>query len=234
MDTNIIIEAKSLSAGYGRKLVLVDVNLTIRHSEYWVFLGPNGAGKSTLVQCIMGMINPLSGALNKASELNNRERIGFVPQRCAPNPTLPTTIREFVSLGTIGLCLPKIERINRIVEALDTVELAYPLSTNYWHLSGGERQRALIARALVRKPELLVLDEPTTELDIRVKRAFLSCVKKLNREQGLTIIFVTHDLDIAREFASHAALFYENSVLAGPSSEVLVKNKLDKMLGITG
>ena len=227
-----IIEAKSLSVGYGRKSVLMDVNITIRHREYWVFLGPNGTGKSTLLQCIMGMISPLGGTLNKASGLKSRERIGFVPQRCAPNPTIPTTIREFVSLGTIGLCLPKVERINRIVEALDTVELAYPLSTNYWHLSGGERQRALIARALVRKPELLVLDEPTTELDIRVKRSFLSCVKKLNREQRLTILFVTHDLEIAREFATHIALFCDNSVHAGPSSEVLVKNKLDRIFGM--
>ena len=234
MQTNIIIEAKSLSAGYSRKLVLADVNLTIRRHEFWVFLGPNGAGKSTLVHCILGMISPFGGTLDKASGLKNRERIGFVPQSCAPNPTLPTTIREFVSLGTIGLCLPKVERINRIVEALDTVELAYPLSTSYWSLSGGERQRALIARALVRKPELLVLDEPTTELDVRVKRSFLSCVKKLNQEQGLTIIFVTHDLGIAREFATHAALFCDNSILAGPSSEVLVKNELDKMFGIMG
>ena len=229
MQTTTIIEAKSLSVGYGRKSVLVNVNITIRHREYWVFLGPNGAGKSTLVKCIMGMISPFGGTLDKTSGLENHERIGFVPQRCAPNPTLPTTIREFVSLGTIGLCLSKVEQINRIVEALDTVELTYPLSTNYWHLSGGERQRALIARALVRKPELLVLDEPTTELDIRVKRAFLSCVKKLNQEQRLTIIFVTHDLEIAREFATHIALFCDNSVHAGPSSEVLVKNKLNRM-----
>ena len=232
MQTTNIIEAKSLSAGYGRESVLGDVSITIRRREYWVFLGPNGAGKSTLVQCLMGMIRPLSGTLHKAPGLINRERIGFVPQRCAPNPTLPTTIREFVSLGTIGLCLPKVERINRIVEALDTVELTYSLSTNYWHLSGGERQRALIARALVRKPELLVLDEPTTELDIRVKRSFLSCVKKLNQEKGLTIIFVTHDLEIAREFATHIALFHDNSVHSGPSSEVLVKNKLDRMFGM--
>ena len=227
-----IIEAKSLSVGYGRKSVLADVNMTIRRHEYWVFLGPNGTGKSTLVQCIMGMISPLGGTLHKNSGLVNRERIGFVPQRCALNPTLPTTIREFVSLGTIGLCLPKVERINRIVEALDTVELDYPLLTNYWHLSGGERQRALIARALVRKPDLLVLDEPTTELDIRVKRSFLSCVKRLNQEQRLTIIFVTHDLEIAREFATHIALFCDNSIHAGPSSEVLVKNKLDGIFGM--
>ena len=209
----------------------MDVNITIRHRDYWVFLGPNGAGKSTLVQCIMGMSSPLSGTLLKAPGLIDRTQIGFVPQRCVPNPTLPTTIREFVSLGTVGLCLSKSERINRIVEALDIVELNYPLSMNYWHLSGGERQRTLIARALVRKPELLVLDEPTTELDIQVKRSFLSCVKKLNQEQALTIIFVTHDLEIAKKFATHVALIYDNSVMAGPVKKVLVKNKLERMFG---
>ena len=232
MQTNNLIEAKSLTVGYGRTSVLSDVNIRIRRREYWVFLGPNGAGKSTLVQCIMGMIRPLRGTLNKDDGLINCSQIGFVPQSCALNPTLPTTIQEFVSLGMVGLCLPNGERLNRIVEALDTVELTYPLSTNYWHLSGGERQRALIARALVRKPELLVLDEPTTELDIRVKRSFLNCVNKLNQEQGLTIIFVTHDLEIAREFATHAALFYDKRVFAGPSSEVLVKSNLDQMLGM--
>src|SRR5918996_6507017 len=98
-----ILKANSLALGYGRRVILREVTLAIRPGEFWFLLGPNGEGKTTFVRTVLGLMRPLAGRLWRHPDLTDRTHVGFVPQRCELNPTLPTTLREFVRLGLVGL-----------------------------------------------------------------------------------------------------------------------------------
>lgn len=230
-NEDIILKTESLTLGYGRRTVLEDVNIEVRRGECWFFVGPNGSGKTTLLKAILGMLQPRAGELRLDSAYTSRAQIGFVPQRCDLNPTLPTTVREFVLLGLVGLRLTRRQERERLSWALAKVGLDAMENTDYWSLSGGQRQRALVARTLVRQPSFLILDEATTGLDFATAGAFLHTVSELNRADGLTILFVTHDLAIAARHATHAALFYGGRVHSGPGREVLSAKNLERAYG---
>jgi ABC-type Mn2+/Zn2+ transport system ATPase subunit len=217
-----LIEARNVSAGYGRRIVLHGVSLAVHQGEFWFLLGPNGQGKSTLLRAILGLIGTQKGLLLLAPALRDRSGIGFVPQRCDLNPSLPTTVREFVLSGLVGIRATTAERERRLVWALDRVGLAGLPRQDYWQLSGGQRQRALVARALARQPSLLI----TNGLDLSTEESLLESLANLNTSQGLTILFVTHDLNLACRFASHVALFHGGEVTAGPVASVLTPSAL--------
>jgi len=227
-----LLRAANLSASYGRRSVLRDVSLEVREGEFWFFLGPNGEGKTTLLRCVLGMLKPASGNLWMSPDLKGRELIGFVPQRCDLNPTLPTTVREFVLLGLVGIRCDAGERQSRLGWALERVGLSAKASDDYWSLSGGQRQRASVARALVRRPRLLVLDEPTNGLDLSTEESLLSFLSDLNRTEHITILFVTHDLAIAARYGSHFALFHHGTVIAGSGDQVLRGDTLQRTYGL--
>jgi zinc transport system ATP-binding protein len=232
VDRKVIVEAKNLELGYGRRVVLRDVNLEIREGEFWFFVGPNGEGKSTLLKAILGSLSPRRGALNLDPQFACPERIGFVPQRCDLNPTLPTTVREFVLLGLVNLSVPRAEYADRLEWALQKVQMSGLADKDYWALSGGQRQRALVARALVRRPGFLIVDEPTNGLDLAAESALLRSVAKLHRDDGLTVLFVTHDLTIVARHATHVALFREQHVKSGTGDDVLIPAELEKTYGV--
>ena len=123
-DHEVIVKTTGLRLGYGQRVVLAQVNVEIRAGEFWFFLGPNGEGKTTLLRAILGMIPPQAGQLWVHPELGHRERIGFVPQRCDINPTLPTTVREFVLLGLVGIHTDRNDETSRLEWALDKVGLS--------------------------------------------------------------------------------------------------------------
>lgn len=229
---NVFINAENLSLGYGRKTVLRGIHWTVQTGEFWFLLGPNGHGKSTLLKALLGLLKPLDGTLTMAESLRDHTRVGFVPQRCDLNPTLPSTVREFVSLGLVGLRVCRADREDRVNWALSQVGLPDKRLHSYWSLSGGQRQRALLARALVRRPTLLILDEPTNGLDLTTEDSLLVSLARLNREEGITILFVTHDLPIAARYASHAALFAEGTMRCGSRHEMLVTNLLTRTYGL--
>ncbi len=226
-----LIEARQLSLGYGRSIVLRDVTLTIEQGQFWFLLGPNGEGKTTFVRALLGLLKPLAGELRMPALGDGHACVGFVPQRCDLNPSLPTTVGEFVSLGLVGLRVCRSERQSRLREALERVHLAGLERRSYWALSGGQRQRALIARALIRRPSLLILDEPTTGLDAASEHALIELLQRLNREAELTVVFVTHDLPLAARYGTHAALFHAGSVDSGKVRELLTTGNLARLLG---
>ena len=230
-DHEAIFKTSGLCLGYGQHLVLADVDLEIRPGEFWFFLGPNGEGKTTLLRALLGMIRPKAGQLRVHPELGRRECVGFVPQRCDINPTLPTTVREFVLLGLVGIPTNRADQALRLEWALDKVDLGRLEGKDYWSLSGGQRQRALVARALVRRPSVLILDEPTNGLDLTAEDAVLRLLADLNRRDHQTLLFVTHNLALAARYATHIALFHTGEVVSGPRQEVLNGQTLQRIYG---
>lgn len=231
-EIGVVLKTRGLTLAYGRQTVLEDVTLEVRQGECWFLLGPNGSGKTTFLRAILGVLEPRAGELSLDPTLAPRERVGFVPQRCDLNPTLPSTVREFVLLGLVGLRIHRTDERERLAWALAKVGLAAMASRNYWALSGGQRQRALVARTLVRRPSLLILDEATTGLDVPTTEEFLHTVTELNRADGLTILFVTHDLTLATRHATHVALFAGGRVTAGLGRDVLSPENLHRAYGV--
>ena len=226
-DTAIVLQTTNLSVGYGNFVVLGRINLTIRAGELWFVLGRNGAGKTTLLQTLLGLLKPQTGRLYR----HIPNGVGFVPQRCDINPTLPITVREFVGLGLVGTGLNRATRREYLDRALSMLDLDQHKHQNYWTLSGGQRQRALVARALVRRPALLILDEPTNNLDLTAENDFLQTLTDIHRQENNTCLFVTHNLGIAERYATHIGLVAQGTLIAGPKAEVLNESNLDRVYG---
>jgi zinc transport system ATP-binding protein len=222
-----VLQATALSLAYGDHTVLANASFAVHPGEFWVLLGQNGSGKTTLLRAILGLLPPRSGSLWLHPELASRARTGFVPQRCDLTPTLPTTVREFVLLGLVGLRLHRREEKERLTWALEKMGLAGLASRSYWALSGGQRQRALVARALVRRPTFLVLDEPTNNLDAPAEESLLQLLVALNQEEQQTIMLVTHNLSLTQRYATHVAFVHGGQVRSGPREQVLMTNALE-------
>ena len=215
-----LVRARDLSLGYADRTIVRGVNLEIRRGEFWCLLGSNGSGKTTFLRAVLGILRPLSGELWLHEEIARHARAGFVPQRCELNPALPTTVREFVRLGLVGTDTPRAERRRRLHEALDRVDLGALVAADFWSLSGGQRQRALVARALIRRPAILLLDEPMNHLDGHSEASLLRDLVALHRDAGLTLLFVTHDVALAEQHATHVAFFRDEIVVAGPREQM--------------
>lgn len=230
-ESAILFELGKLVLGYRRRVVLEVASWTVRRGDFWCVLGPNAAGKTTLIRTLLGELEPVSGNILVDRNLAGPSKIGFVPQQCLLNPTLPTTVREFVGLGLVGLGVSAAERDGRIRSALARVGLEGRERENYFRLSGGQRQRALFARALVRRPAILILDEPTQELDTVAESQMLETVGGLNRDEGVTVIFVTHQIDIAARWASRIAFVRGGRLLSGTRDEMLTPAALAETFG---
>jgi ABC-type Mn2+/Zn2+ transport system ATPase subunit len=226
-----LIRAEGLALGYGGAPVVEGATLEVCAGEVWFLLGPNGSGKTTFLRAVLGLVAPQAGVLRLHPDLADRAHQGYVPQRSEWNRALPTTVREFVSLGFVGSRVPRAERGRRIDWALDRSGLAGLPASDIRALSGGQRQRALVARALLRRPRLLLLDEPTEELDVVSEAALLDTLEELVRSESTTLLFVTHELELAAERATHVALFAHGRVVAGTRADVLSPGALERAFG---
>lgn len=226
---DVLLRASGLRLGYGRHVVLDGCSLEVKRGELWCLLGSNGAGKTTFVRTVIGLLPPLGGSLWRNPQAATPAHIGFVPQRCELNRSLPTTIAEFVSLGMVGLATSRLAE--RLDWSLRCVDLGDMQQQSYWSLSGGQRQRALLARALIREPRILILDEPTTGLDPVAEANLLQRLDELRQERRLAILLVTHDLNLARRHATHVALFEGGKVAAGAAAEMLTGERLREVFG---
>lgn len=229
----LVFRAEKVALRYLRGSdVLTNVCLEVHRGEVWCLLGSNGSGKSTFLKAILGVVRPSAGVLELAPELASRRRVGFVPQRCDARRTLPMSVEEFVLLGLTGTGLGERGSRGDVGWALERVGLAGLRRRDYWSLSGGQRQRALIARALSRRPSILILDEPTTGLDLKAERAMLELVASLSRNDGITILFVTHAITLAARFATHIAFFQDGAVTAGSAAQMLSPEALMEVFGV--
>ena len=216
-----VLCAEQVTLAYGRRVVLADVNLAIRRGEFWALLGPNGEGKSTLIKALLGAVRPARGKIFLRADFQRRTRLALVPQECEVNPSVPTTVREFVLGGLVGITLARAQRDARLKSVLELMGIAHLRERSLWTLSGGQRQRTLVARALIRDPLLLIVDEPTAGLDLAAAASLLDAITSLSR-----------DLGIAAKHATHAALFRGGKLTAGPLKEVFTPANLSRTFGV--
>jgi zinc transport system ATP-binding protein len=183
-STSPLIELEGISLAFGRRAALSDVSLAVAPGEIVTIIGPNGAGKTTLLRIVLGLQRPDGGRVTRRRGL----RVGYLPQRLAIDETLPLTVKRFLALAP-GARKPLPAALAE-VGALHTLEL--PVQT----LSGGELQRVLLARALLREPELLVLDEPAQGVDIAGQAELFALVRRIRDQRHCGVLLVSHDLHL--------------------------------------
>ena len=227
-----ILAVEQVTLAYGRNIVLRDVNLRIHQGDFWCLLGPNGEGKSTLLKALLGAVTPKRGKIFLRPDFARRTRIGLVPQESEVNPTVPTTVEELILTGTVGLSLDGRVREARLKRVLEIMGLQMLRQRSFWTLSGGQRQRTLVARALIRDPLLLIVDEPTAGLDLAAATGLLETITDLSRNKGITVLFVTHDLNIAAQRATHIAFFRGGRLTGGPLADVFTPENLQATFGV--
>lgn len=199
-----LLRLRDVSLGYGHRPVLEHVSLEIERGEFVALLGPNGSGKTTLLRGIVGLIPVMAGTLEFGFD-RATSPLGYVPQRESLDPTFPLTVFEVVLMGTYAR-LPPWRRVGRrerrqASEALELVGLGAIAQQRFAALSGGQTQRALIARALAAEPSFLLLDEPTAGVDADATATIMAVLSRLNREEGLTVLLVTHQLRMLQGLA---------------------------------
>ena len=194
---NPIIKCEHTDFGYENHDAVIDLNLEIYPGDYLCVGGENGSGKSTLIKGMLGLLKPTGGSLSVADELK-RGGIGYLPQQTAAQKDFPATVQEVVLSGTLSRRgnRPFYSRAERKLAAhnLERLGIEHLKQKCYRELSGGQQQRVLIARALCATEQLLILDEPITGLDPSAIQDFYHLIKKLNKEDGITIIMVSHDI----------------------------------------
>ena len=230
--TDPIVEVQEATFAYGRNTILESVEMQIHDSEFWCFIGPNGEGKTTLIKALLGALRPKRGLVRLRADFARRTRIGFVPQSCDLNPSVPTTIQSFVTQGTAGLAVDESKLRRRVQKSLEVMGVHRIRERSIWRVSGGQRQRAMVARALVRDPLLMIVDEPTAGLDLAASLGLLKTITDLNRQHRITVVFVTHDLQLAGRYASHVAVFKNRRVTCGPVGDVLTGENLERAFGV--
>ena len=230
MASRVLFKARDVTVGHGRQVVLSGMHFSIEAGQAWFILGPNGAGKSTLLATLAGRLPVLAGDLVRDDEHVRADAIGTVPQTTDISLSLPTTLREMVALGLAGTRAAYAR--DDINDALARVDLADRAHKRWDACSGGERQRALLARALVRRPRLILLDEATSQLDHAAARELFAGLSAARAEQGVGFIAISHDLALAREHASHVLLCRNGQAEAGPAEALLSDKRLSELLGM--
>ncbi|WEG34140.1 ABC transporter ATP-binding protein [Amygdalobacter indicium] len=206
-----MLKIKDLRINYGQFVAVDNLNITVNKGEFFTFLGPSGCGKTTTLRAIAGFINPSNGRIFINDEditgvPVERRGLGMVFQSYALFPTM--TVFDNIAYGLTVDKMPKSKINERVLELATLVDLAEnQLKRNVSELSGGQQQRVAIARALARKPSVVLFDEPLSNLDAKLRKQLRSELKAIQREAGMTAIYVTHDQEEALELSDHIAVF---------------------------
>ena len=194
-----VIDINNLSFAYEKEQILEDVNLHVKEKEFLAIIGPNGGGKSTLLKLLLGINKPKKGEIlifdkKPSKSLSN---IGYVPQNTNINTDFPIKVIEVVTMGHIG---DRKKEKSCALHSLEQVGMQDFANNKIGSLSGGQRQRVMIARALCAHPKILLLDEPTSSIDIKGQKEVYNLLKELNK--SITIVVVSHDISVILEYAS--------------------------------
>ncbi len=218
------IEVKDLTVTFEDRSVLKSADFVIREGEFVFVVGSNGSGKSTLIKAILGLIDIDGGEVEIFGEKNTQKKlathVGYVPQHSKLDRTFPITVEEIINLE----CESGDKCHNDIGEHFKHLNSNYLLKRKIDELSGGEMQKVLISRGLVRDPDIIVLDEPTNNLDAESLQAFYKLLKELH-QKGKTVIFISHDMSLVNKLATHVLYLYEHEVIFGEKESILKKYK---------
>ncbi len=244
------LKLTDVTFGFGRKEtavqspVLKNVSLTIAAGEVLGILGPNGSGKSTLLKILMRILVPQQGTIewfgqphDAFSQADIARRVAYVPQET--QQAFPFTISEMVLMGryphhnrTWGLGWEGSQDRAVAMQAMRDLDVAHLGTRLITNVSGGERQRAVIARALAQEPEVLLLDEPTAFLDLHHQLDIARVIRRFNRERGLTVVLVSHDLNLASQYCDRLLLLREGEIVSmGTPEEVIARESLEPVYG---
>lgn len=219
-----LIEINNLSLGYDGNIVLKDINACIEEKDFICVVGPNGSGKSTLIKGILGLLKPMKGEV----KYNNLKQnfIGYLPQEQEINKHFPASVYEIVLSGTLNstklLFYTKKEK-EIAIKNMKILGIESIKNKSFSELSGGQRQKVLLARSLCSTSKLLILDEPSNNLDTGSKKELYETLKKLNEEHGITIIMITHDLDHDNLIGNKILSLREDEVFFGTTDEFVKK-----------
>jgi iron complex transport system ATP-binding protein len=236
-----MIEVDSISFRYHQDWVLQDVSFQVRKGEFVGVIGPNGSGKTTLLKILYRLLSPQQGevffdrlSLKKMSRGEIAKKIAVVAQEIYP--AFPFRVIEMVLMGRspyLGHLMFESQKDLEIARrAMEWTEILPLADRSIDELSGGERKRVFIARALAQEPEVILLDEPTANLDIHHQAEFLELILSLNREKGLTILMASHDLNLASEYCD-PLIFLQNGKVykMGAPEEVMTRENIEKVYG---
>jgi iron complex transport system ATP-binding protein len=240
---NKAIAAKNLSHSFGEHPVLKNVSFQVPKRDFFIIIGPNGSGKTTLMKIISGILKSQSGALKildlPIDQYHRKalaQTIAFVPQMTFSD--FPFTVIEIVLmgrspyLGMLGLEEKNdLEKANQAVAFMGLEHLAH---RKLDQLSGGEQQRVFIARAICQEPDIILLDEPTASLDLAYQVRIMDLMEKLKAEKGITVVMVSHDVNLAAMYADHLLLLHNGQVMCqGLPDEVITYQTLEAAYGCT-
>jgi ABC-type Mn2+/Zn2+ transport system ATPase subunit len=224
-----LIELENVTCRYGRDPVLIDVDINIRPGDFFGVVGPSGSGKSTLLKVMAGAVHPVTGRIARPRST----AIGYVPQVETVNWFFPVTVREAVLMARIGgrrvpwSSKEDVRQADRVLERLGLGELS---NRHIRELSGGQQQRVFIARALLRRPDLLLLDEPTSGVDVRTRHDVMHLIHELHHE-GIAIVLTTHDLNGIASHLPQVVCLNREVVAVGRPRQVITPDVLERTYG---
>ncbi|HNV72127.1 MAG TPA: metal ABC transporter ATP-binding protein, partial [Candidatus Ozemobacteraceae bacterium] len=233
-----LLTLENVGVRRGGEEVLTDVNCQIHRGMVTAIIGPNGAGKTTLLQAILGLL-PSTGRMRyfdgQGVERSGRPKIGYVPQRLGFDRALPITVLEFLALmlqrRPIWISIKERTR-ERAQEALQKLHASHLLTRPLEGLSGGEMQRVLLAAALMDEPELLLLDEPVSAVDIAGGHLFCDVLEEAREKHRLTVVMVSHDLSVVSQHAQKVICLNRTVSCQGDAPEVLSAEQLFAIYGV--
>ena len=232
LDGSWVFAASDLSIGYGRRPLFEHLSFTIARGEILGIVGPNGSGKTSLLRTMLGLLKPVAGRVVRRPGLT----ISYVPQRDRLDSMVPVTALEVVLMGITARAraFDRIRRADRLAaaRALELLGIESLGPQLFRNLSAGQKQRVLLSKALVQSPDVLVLDEPTSGMDIASEAAMLDFLRSLNEQRRVTIALVTHMLPIVLNLATTIMLVSPRGIVHGAVNDVLQEERLSEVYGI--
>jgi zinc transport system ATP-binding protein len=203
-DCSTLITATDVEVRFGGHAVLTGASVTVRAGEIVTLIGPNGAGKTSLVRALLGLVKPTKGSVSRKKGL----RIGYMPQRLSIDPSLPLTVERFLQLGAAS-------RHADFDAALAEAGAGHVMHSPMQGISGGELQRVMLARALLREPDLLVLDEPVQGVDVTGQAELYRLIQGIRQHRGVGVLMVSHDLHVVMAKTDHVVCLNRHVCCAG-------------------
>lgn len=223
-----MLNIENISLKIAKKQILKDISLQINQGDFITVIGPNGAGKTSLIKVILGNLKPNKGKIT----INSDVKIGYVPQKIAINNTMPISLEYFLKLN--------LKSSTNLQQIIDDLKLQKHLNNQLSSLSGGILQKALLAKALLNNPNLLILDEPAQNLDISSQIDFYKLIQNLHQKQNITILMVSHDLHLVMANTKKVICLFEHICCSGIPEDIKKHpefishfgNKMDELLAV--